>query len=211
MTKLDTVVIGPGLGREDDVLNLIYDIILTCKRLEKPLVIDADGLYAISKNVSIIQGYPFPGVILTPNHHEVDRIKEAIDVYKVANDNEWYHYWGSYVAVLVKGQRDVFYSSVPNLQWELVEGGSGRRAGGQGDILAGTLGTFYNWALKSNTRICEDSHKYPAQLAQTVAAYAAATFTRACNFKAYELFGRSMTASDMLSQIHFSFEDLFGN
>lgn len=196
---MDVVVIGPGIGREYETNQLVYDIIQTCKNLNKPIIVDADGLIAISENISIIKHYPNSGVILTPNHREAKKLVQAMPT----NITKFYDYWGDHVAVLVKGETDKFNSKIPCLQWSLTGGGSGRRAGGQGDILAGALGTFYNWALKSN----------PGEkvlLSQSVACFAAAKFTRTCNSKSFALHGRSMTASDMINEIHHAFHDLFG-
>ncbi|XP_026491999.2 ATP-dependent (S)-NAD(P)H-hydrate dehydratase-like [Vanessa tameamea] len=197
----DVVVLGPGLGRAAKGLDLAYDIINICRELRKPLVIDADGLYALYKNITILKNYPSPGVILTPNNAEVKRLKEAIPL----GDTNWYEYWGDYVTVLEKGEQDQYHSNFERFDWCLNEGGSGRRAGGQGDILAGSLGTFFNWALKAN--LCENNQSI--SLAQSVASYAAAKFTRRCNYKAYRSHGRSMIASDMLNEIHSTFDELF--
>ncbi|CAH2042153.1 unnamed protein product, partial [Iphiclides podalirius] len=199
LSKMDVIVIGPGLGREDDIMKLTYEIIETCKSLKKPLVIDADGLYAVWKNMSILKDYPSPGVILTPNHKEAMRLIEAVPT----RYSLWYEYWGNNVSVLTKGAQDRFFSSSAPFKWSSSEGGSGRRAGGQGDILSGSLATFYNWALKGN--ICENAQSVP--FAQSVASYAAAKLTRACNLRAYEIYGRGMIASDMLKEIHKAFDE----
>ncbi|CAH0401197.1 unnamed protein product [Chilo suppressalis] len=203
LKKLDVVVIGPGLGREDEQIKLIFDVIETCRSLKKPIVIDADGLYALSKNITVLLNYPKPGVILTPNGREAARLIEAIN----SNATPWYNYWGGNVSVLVKGYEDTCYTSETKFNWSLFGGGSDRRAAGQGDILAGALGTFYNWALKSN--LCENGNS--TQLAQSVAIYAAAKFTRTCNTFAYVENGRNMIASDMLNKIHTAFDELFSS
>ncbi|KAF9819125.1 hypothetical protein SFRURICE_000790 [Spodoptera frugiperda] len=201
LPKMDVVVIGPGLGREPDTIQLISDVIEDCRRLKKPLVIDADGLFAISKNTSLIKDYPCPGVIMTPNLREANRLMEAVS----KNDSNWYNYWGNCVAVLVKGDKDQFYTNMTSYSWTATGGGSSRRVGGQGDILSGALGTFYHWAL--NKELCE--HESRTQLAQSVAAYAAAKLTRVSNYKAYLIYGQSTLASDMINQIHSAFESTF--
>lgn len=203
LLKMDTIVIGPGLGREEDTMTLIYEIIDSCKILKKPLVIDADGLFAVSQNTSILNDYPKPGVILTPNYREAMHLIKAVP----GNETKWYSYWGEYVSVLTKGGTDIFNSSISSFDWFSSEGGSGRRAGGQGDILSGALGTFYYWALKTKVLDIDDDSQY----AQSIAAYAAAKFTRICNSRAYELYGRSMLASDMIREIHKAVNDFFFN
>lgn len=204
--KSDVVVVGPGLGREDEAMSLTYDIINTCKTLQKPLVIDADGLYAVSKNPTILKNYPSPGVIMTPNQREAKKLMQIIMTHPTNTSSSWYGYWGKNVSVLVKGQKDEFYAGVELCNWSSSEGGSGRRAGGQGDILSGALGTLFNWALKSKP--CNSKH-FP-QLPQSAAVYAAAKLTRSCNSRAFAKYGRSMTASNMIENIHFAFQEVFG-
>lgn len=201
LPKMNAIIIGPGIGREDETLRLINDIIEDCKSLGKPLVIDADGLFAISKNSSVLKNYPCPGVIMTPNQREAHRLMESVS----NNSSNWYTYWGNCVSVLIKGEKDYFYSNASNYVWAATGGGSGRRAAGQGDILSGALGTFFNWALK--TELCKNENN--TLLAQSVATYAAAKLTRLCNYKAFMTHGRSMIASDMIKEIHSAFDIMF--
>ena len=44
-----------------------------------------------------------------------------------------------------------------------------------------------------------------------LAAYAASTLTRTCSNLAFPKHGRSMTTTDMIDEIHFAFEKLFGS
>nr|WDQ26767.1 venom peptide [Acharia stimulea] len=206
ITKMDVVIIGPGLGRDEGIEHVVYGIIETCKNQKKPTVIDADGLYLISKNITIIKNYPSPGAILTPNHREAERLQRSIPKSSNIPDTRWYTFWGDYVTVLVKGKEDRYLSTQDSFVWSLSEGGSGRRAGGQGDILSGALATFYKWGLSAN--ICENKDQ-TIRFSQSVAALSAAKLTRACNAKGYQIYGRSLTASDMLKEIHASFDELF--
>ncbi|XP_028163275.1 ATP-dependent (S)-NAD(P)H-hydrate dehydratase-like [Ostrinia furnacalis] len=202
LQKFDVVVIGPGVGRDEEQIKLVLDIIQACKIMKKALVIDADGLYAVSTNVSVLNGYPAPGVILTPNSRESIKLNTAINN---NTDGQWHRYWGDNVSVLVKGHQDTCYCSIDKFKWALIGGGSARRVAGQGDILAGALGTFFNWALKAD--LCENEQS--TLLAQSVAMYAASTFTRACNLKAFKENGRNMIASDMLKEIPSAFSEIF--
>ena len=45
---------------------------------EKPLVIDADGLYIVTKNLDLVKGYPH--AILTPNKNEYQRLASQLDI-----------------------------------------------------------------------------------------------------------------------------------
>lgn len=202
LPKMDVIVIGPGLGREDEAVKLTEDIIKTCKTLGKPLVIDADGLYVVSKNPGIIKDYPQPGVILTPNKREANKLQEAVS----KNNSEWFKFWGENISVLVKGETDQFYSSMTIYNWLSSEEGSARRAAGQGDILSGSLGTLYAWAIKFNNYI---PHTHHDRIAHSVAAYGSARLTRLCNYQAFKIYGRSMTATDMLAQMHKVVKEVF--
>ena len=42
------------------------------RKVEKPLVIDADGLYIVTKNLDLVKGYPH--AVLTPNKNEYQRL-----------------------------------------------------------------------------------------------------------------------------------------
>lgn len=183
LRKADVLVIGPGLGRKPEIEALTNKIIRTCKSLKKPLVIDDDGLYFVSKNINLIKDYPSPGVILTPNYLEEQMLKDAVEksFVPIIGNKTWHSYWGPSVAVLAKGPVDKFYGSVT---FE-VPGGSGRRPGGQGDLQAGILATFFGWAVKANA-------------CSSIPSMAASILTRSCNTLAFQVHGRSMTASDMV-------------
>lgn len=72
LERLHVCVIGPGLGRDRAIFQTISELIRICKQLQKPLVIDADGLFLLTQDSSLIKDYP--GVILTPNAIEFTRL-----------------------------------------------------------------------------------------------------------------------------------------
>lgn len=74
--RLHVLVIGPGLGRDEIPMRIIPQVILKAKEINMPMVIDADGLFLISQNLSLIQNYT--NCILTPNAVELDRLAKAI-------------------------------------------------------------------------------------------------------------------------------------
>ncbi|XP_053690096.1 ATP-dependent (S)-NAD(P)H-hydrate dehydratase [Sabethes cyaneus] len=193
LERLHVLVIGPGLGRDRLVLQTVSELIKICRQLQKPLIIDADGLYLITHDISLVKDYY--GVILTPNAIEFCRL--------FGNDRdrimEMMEKLGRGVTVIEKGLNDRIYDSLTLEKYECPQGGSGRRCGGQGDLLAGSLATFYYWALESRQEIS------PA----VVACFAASFLTKHCNSYAFETKGRSMTCSDMIEQINRVFEDNF--
>lgn len=53
-------------------------VILKLRELEKPMVIDADGLYIVTKNLDLVKGYKH--VILTPNKNEYARLASELNI-----------------------------------------------------------------------------------------------------------------------------------
>lgn len=49
LPRLHSLVIGPGLGRDDTVLAAVGQIILAARERGLPMVIDADGLFLVSQ------------------------------------------------------------------------------------------------------------------------------------------------------------------
>ncbi len=57
---------------------LIMQVLKELRANEKPLVIDADGLYIVTKNLDLVKGYPH--AILTPNKNEYQRLASQLDI-----------------------------------------------------------------------------------------------------------------------------------
>ena len=68
--KADAVVIGPGIGRGPDVTEFVRELITT---VDAPLVLDADALFAVSEDKSILKKIKAPCVI-TPHPGEMSRL-----------------------------------------------------------------------------------------------------------------------------------------
>lgn len=203
LDRLHVIVIGPGLGRDEKTINTVEQIITICNRKSKPLVIDADGLYLISQNKSVISNYS-TNIILTPNVMELKRLlnyTENDDAVKQERLKEFINIVGANVTLLCKGQQDEIISK--SGKFKVSDGGSGRRCGGQGDLLSGSLATFLTWSLEKNINI------NGPDLRCAVACYAASRLTRLCNQSAFAKYGRSMTCTDMIHEIHNVFEQNF--
>ncbi|XP_052017896.1 ATP-dependent (S)-NAD(P)H-hydrate dehydratase isoform X5 [Apodemus sylvaticus] len=76
LPRLHALVVGPGLGRDDLLLNNVRGILESTKARDIPVVIDADGLWLIAQQPALIHGYQ--KAILTPNHVEFSRLWEAV-------------------------------------------------------------------------------------------------------------------------------------
>lgn len=133
ISSCDVCLIGPGLGRSAEVTAVVNEIIQSS---EVPLVIDADGLNAISKNVGIIDRAKAP-VILTPHDGEFARLGgdlssgDRIGAAKsFAEDHR--------CILVLKGHRTV--TAFPDGSVFInTTGNPGMAKGGSGDVLAGII------------------------------------------------------------------------
>ncbi|RHY16648.1 hypothetical protein DYB36_009499, partial [Aphanomyces astaci] len=103
LPRLDALVLGPGLGRDPDVLSATKSIVAAATELQLPLVLDGDALYLLSTDVLLLRNYT--NAILTPN--TVETIYYALLVKTTLG----------HLTVLQKGKIDVIsdgYTSTNN-------------------------------------------------------------------------------------------------
>ena len=137
------------------------------KEREMYIVLDADGLYMIGEDISVIKGYR--RAVLTPNVVEFQRLSEQVGIDpKIPNDQRaaLVSKCLGGVTVLQKGAKDIISSDTTGDETDLresrmegavveiekvqetvevdIEGGL-KRCGGQGDVLSGCVGTFMAW------------------------------------------------------------------
>ncbi|XP_024142733.1 ATP-dependent (S)-NAD(P)H-hydrate dehydratase [Oryzias melastigma] len=204
LPRLHAVVVGPGLGREDVLLKTAKEVIEKSKARDIPVVIDADGLWLVTQQPSVIQGYQKG--ILTPNFMEFTRLYEALHHEPMnASDRQRsvLQLSGAMgnVTVVLKGEQDLISdgSKVYSCSVE----GSGRRCGGQGDLLSGSLGVLAHWAYAASEMRARSVNP------SVVAAFGACSLTRWCNSQAFQQHGRSTTTTDMIQEIGPVFRKLF--
>jgi NAD(P)H-hydrate epimerase len=66
----DVIVVGPGIGRGTDVTAFVHELI---RITNAPVVLDADALFAIGKDVNILKSLKTP-CIITPHPGEMSRL-----------------------------------------------------------------------------------------------------------------------------------------
>ncbi|PVD34434.1 hypothetical protein C0Q70_05707 [Pomacea canaliculata] len=197
LPKLHTLVVGPGLGRDQQVLETV-----------------TDGLFLITETPELITNYQ--NTLLTPNIIEFQTLFEKMvgdrpcQTDEPSNVKLLAQCLGN-VTILRKGSDDIISDGSTVIMCST--DGSPRRCGGQGDVLSGVAGVFFNWALSyhnSKTKLIQqrpDAILGPGVLA----AFMACRLTRECSRLAFAVHGRSMTATDMLVNIHAAFEGMFLN
>ncbi|XP_024609784.1 ATP-dependent (S)-NAD(P)H-hydrate dehydratase isoform X1 [Neophocaena asiaeorientalis asiaeorientalis] len=204
LPRLHALVVGPGLGRDDVLLENVKGILEASKTRGIPIVIDADGLWLVTQQPALIQGYQ--KAVLTPNHVEFSRLAEAVlgdpldgrDRYRSVQRLS--QALGN-VTVVQKGEQDVISDGGQALTCS--RQGSGRRCGGQGDLLSGSLGVLAHWALLAGPEKTNGSSPL------LVAAFGACALTRQCARQAFQKHGRATTATDMIRELGPAFSRLF--
>lgn len=129
LPKHDTVIIGPGLGKDQD----LTEVIMALHGFTGTLILDAEGLFAMDKIRASCPGAYF---ILTPHRGEFGKISgneaNLENVLSYARRNS--------CTVVLKGAQDII---TDGRRIRYTEGGNARMTmGGTGDLLAGVTGAI---------------------------------------------------------------------
>ncbi|HBR08610.1 MAG TPA: bifunctional ADP-dependent NAD(P)H-hydrate dehydratase/NAD(P)H-hydrate epimerase [Clostridiales bacterium] len=135
LAACDTAVIGPGLGRSADIAGLVPNAVSAC---EKPLVIDADGLWGLSHDMEALRRAG-ETVILTPHEGEFLRMGGALTGDRLSDARSFAKEHGC--VLVLKGHRTV--CAFPDGEAFInTTGNPGMAKGGSGDVLAGLIGAM---------------------------------------------------------------------
>ncbi len=139
LPECDALVIGPGLGRNEETLKFVQAVI---KKADVPLVIDADGIYAVSMNIDILREAK-KDVILTPHPGEFSRLC-GLSVQEIENNRvdvarAFAEKYG--VTLLLKGPGTVV-AEADGTVFINTSGNEGMAKGGSGDVLSGIIGAL---------------------------------------------------------------------
>ncbi len=136
--KSDTLLFGPGMTADERVGNLLEKIITDAKR---PMVIDADGLNVLSKNIDLLKIASEP-VILTPHIGEFARLTGLDGDYIIKNQaelGEEFSIKHGAIVVLKSHKTTVSFGSKTYVN---VLGNAGMATGGTGDVLSGLIASI---------------------------------------------------------------------
>ncbi|MBR2916055.1 MAG: NAD(P)H-hydrate dehydratase [Clostridia bacterium] len=136
--KSEVFVIGPGMGREEETQALILWLI---ENVSAPMVIDADGLNALSLNIDILKSRKTT-TILTPHEGEMGKLL-GIPSLDVKNNREEVakKFAREHNAILVLKGKDTIVTDGEKI-FVNPTGNSGMATGGSGDVLSGVLGSL---------------------------------------------------------------------
>ncbi len=139
--------IGPGMSRYPEAKAIVRFVL---ERSGIPVVIDADGLYALGEDMSVLENRQIP-IVLTPHPGEMSRLlgttvgelqSRRLKVACEASSD-----WG--VTVVLKGSRTVV--AQPNGETYLnVTGNPGMATAGSGDVLTGVIAGLIAQGMRPN-------------------------------------------------------------
>lgn len=145
--RSSVVLIGPGLGRQEDTMETVRELIQT---LDRPLVLDADALFALVGHIEILAATDALAV-LTPHPGEMARLT-GLSVRQIQSDRigvarRFAKEWGN--IVVLKGPRTIV--AFPDGEiYVNPTGNSGMATGGMGDVLAGIVAALIAQGLSSH-------------------------------------------------------------
>ncbi|PKN60595.1 MAG: bifunctional ADP-dependent NAD(P)H-hydrate dehydratase/NAD(P)H-hydrate epimerase [Deltaproteobacteria bacterium HGW-Deltaproteobacteria-11] len=142
--KMDMVVIGPGLSLDPETQRLVRELVKTIKA---PVLIDGDGITAVSADLKIISKRKAP-TVLTPHLGEMARMtgKSAteIDRQKIAVLQKTAGDLGA--LVVLKGAHSLIACPDERVFINL-SGNSGMATAGSGDVLTGAIAAMLGLGL----------------------------------------------------------------
>jgi ADP-dependent NAD(P)H-hydrate dehydratase / NAD(P)H-hydrate epimerase len=159
----DVCIIGPGLSTNAETTQLIWELLF---EIEKPIVLDADGLTAFAKGIEVLRskesveylkdymGKKKGRLIITPHPGEAEKIIKAIkdeSVFGKKHDSNYIELHKKEIApklaeilgttVVLKGHDTTIATEEGNLVINRV-GGPELATAGSGDVLSGVIGSF---------------------------------------------------------------------
>jgi NAD(P)H-hydrate epimerase len=143
-SRCDMVVLGPGLSLVEETQDLARAL---ASRLERPLLVDGDGLTAVSRDLEVIRNRRAP-TVLTPHPGEMSRIagrsvQELLDdpvriLQETAADLG--------AVIVLKGAHSLV--GFPDARvFVNLSGNSGMATAGTGDVLTGTIAAMHGLGL----------------------------------------------------------------
>lgn len=144
LNSCDAGLIGPGLGRSQELSMLV------CKLLEQtatPLVVDADGLYAIKDRKEILRQRSEKGfvTILTPHEGEFAYLGGELGAGRRKAAVQFAEQYGC--ILVLKGPATVT-AAPEGRSYINTTGNNGMAKGGSGDVLGGMILSFLGQGMK---------------------------------------------------------------
>ncbi|MFO8068787.1 MAG: NAD(P)H-hydrate dehydratase [Alkalibacterium sp.] len=135
VSSMDMIVIGPGLGRDDESLTILRTVYETVKS-HQILLVDGDGIYL---HMNEVVPKPKATLILTPHLGEWRTLTNLSPDEQFVEVNQEYVKDLKAIVILKKARTEVYFDDEV---WENTTGNPSMATGGMGDALAGMIGGF---------------------------------------------------------------------
>jgi hydroxyethylthiazole kinase-like uncharacterized protein yjeF len=134
--KIDVIALGCGASQHPETQELLLKII---KNIDKPLVVDADGLNALSTDIAVLTQRKTKQLVLTPHAVEFSRLTQhdtdsIVKKRKALVKNFAFQY---NLTLVLKGHRTLI--SDGKKLFENTTGNPGMATAGSGDVLTGII------------------------------------------------------------------------
>ncbi len=142
--KCDCLAIGPGISQNKETQSLVRSLVA---KINKPVVLDADGLNAFAGHVNDLKTVKTP-LVLTPHPGEMARLtgKSAEEIQK-DRKNIALDFAREYNIVLVLKGHNTIVAGPDGKIYENQTGNPGMATGGTGDVLTGVIASFIGQGL----------------------------------------------------------------
>lgn len=132
ISACDAACIGPGLGREKKTEE---NVLALMEQLTIPVVLDADGINAVSTHIDVLTNRSSPTVV-TPHEGEFLRLGGELSLGREEAARRFAQRYG---CVLVLKGPGTIVASPDGRMLENTTGNCGMAKGGSGDVLAGMI------------------------------------------------------------------------
>ena len=189
LERSNVVIVGPGLGKDELIVDTVAELLIACKSLSVPVVLDGDGINIAISHPDAIKGNT--RLILTPNAAEFIRLWEKYcpndtkppmslpvdkELITFMTDNAAMeggflaidHPFALHAAQLARamGGLTVVRKGAIDVATDgstavyCCRKGAPRRCGGQGDVLTGAIGTVWAWCgLRKQKSAADDKQQ----------------------------------------------------
>jgi NAD(P)H-hydrate epimerase len=145
LEDVDVAAVGPGLSVGGETKDAVFSIIKSSK---VPIVLDADGINLLAKDLSVLRNLRTQ-MVITPHPGEMARLL-GISVKEVQSDRiniarSFSKEWG--VITVLKGSRTIIASPEGEIYINAT-GNAGMATGGSGDVLTGIIASLIGQGVK---------------------------------------------------------------
>ncbi|MDF8375383.1 NAD(P)H-hydrate dehydratase [Weissella paramesenteroides] len=165
--KSDVIVIGPGLGTDQQAVDLVKRVFATVTQ-DQILVVDGSALTIMAENHLMFPRKPY--TIATPHQMEWARLSGIQLNYQTEHQlNEVQRQILNLDVLVLKQHHTLIYAQ--NKLRQLMIGGAYQATGGMGDVLAGTIGGFVGQFKNNHLKAVEAAVYAHSMIAQEMASH----------------------------------------